>query len=216
MVRRCGRKPVRPHQSPRRSGRSGRGWGIVSGLGLAILLLAGCGIPTGGPKAIARADVPFHLLDPATTTTTRPQGPPPVGVAETVYLVSPDQHLVPVARDVPVPANLTQIVGALLEGPTAAEQALGITTYVSGSRTQVSVSVAAGVATVDFAVDPVQVVGPDQTLAFAQVVYTVTQIAGVSGVVFHFSGQASSVPVASGAQVAGPVTRLDYLPQAPP
>ncbi len=57
---------------------------------------------------------------------------------------------------------------------------LGITTYVSGSRTQVSVSVSAGVATVDFAVDPVQLVGPDQTLAIAQVVYTVTQISGIS------------------------------------
>lgn len=193
-----------------------RGAELGLGVVLVTLLLAGCGIPTGATKPIPRADVPFHLLDPVTTSTTSPQGPPPVGVAETLYLVSPDGHLVPVVRDVPAPGNLTQIVGALLEGPTAAEQALGIATYVSGSRTQVSVSVSAGVATVDFAVNPVQLVGPDQTLAIAQVVYTVTQISGITGVVFLIGGQPKSVPVASGAQVPGPVNRLDYVPQAPP
>ena len=195
--------------------RRGAGLAVVVVVVLVTVLLAGCGIPTGAAKPIPRADVPFHLLDPITTSTTSPQGPPPVGVAETVYLVSPEAHLVPVLRDVPAPGNLTQIVGALLEGPTASEQALGITTYVSGSRTQVSVSVSAGVATVDFAVNPVQLLGPDQTLAIAQVVYTVTQISGISGVVFLIGGQPKSVPVASGAQVPGPVSRLDYLPQAP-
>jgi hypothetical protein len=195
--------------------RRGAGLAVVVVVVLVTVLLAGCGIPTGAAKPIPRADVPFHLLDPITTSTTSPQGPPPVGVAETVYLVSPEAHLVPVLRNVPAPGNLTQIVGALLEGPTASEQALGITTYVSGSRTQVSVSVSAGVATVDFAVNPVQLLGPDQTLAIAQVVYTVTQISGISGVVFLIAGQPKSVPVASGAQVPGPVSRLDYLPQAP-
>lgn len=197
-------------------GSSGRR-GAALGLGVVLVgvLLAGCGIPTGAAKPIPRADVPFHLLDRISTTTTSPQGPPPVGVAETVYLVSPEGHLVPVLRDVPAPGNLTQIVGALLEGPTAAQQALGITSYVSGSRTQVSVSVSAGVATVDFAVNPVQLLGPDQTLAIAQVVYTVTQISGITGVVFLIGGQPKSVPVANGAQVPGPVNRFDYLPQAP-
>jgi hypothetical protein len=199
----------------RRGAPSRRGAGLGVVVVLVTVLLAGCGIPTGAAKPIPRADVPFHLLDPITTSTTSPQGPPPVGVAETVYLVSPEAHLVPVLRDVPAPGNLTQIVGALLEGPTASEQALGITTYVSGSRTQVSVSVSAGVATVDFAVNPVQLLGPDQTLAIAQVVYTVTQISGIAGVVFLIGGQPKSVPVASGAQVPGPVSRLDYLPQAP-
>jgi spore germination protein GerM len=59
------------------------------------------------------------------------------------------------------------------------------------------------------------VVGPDQTLAIAQVVYTATQQRGVTGVVFQIAGQPIGVPTASGSQVTGPVNRNSYLPQAP-
>ena len=76
-------------------------------------------------------------------------------------------------------------------------------------------SEAAGVATVHFSTDPVQVVGPDQTLAIAQVVYTVTQQPGVTGVTFEIAGKPVEVPTAAGAQVPGPVGRADYLPQSP-
>ena len=55
----------------------------------------------------------------------------------------------------------------------------------------------------------------DQTLAIAQVVYTVTQQPGVTGVAFAIGGKAIEVPTAAGAQVPGPVGRADYLPQAP-
>ena len=76
-------------------------------------------------------------------------------------------------------------------------------------------TVVGGIATVDFTSDPVQVVGPDQTLAIAQVVYTATQQPGVTGVVFQIAGQPIEVPTASGVQVPGPVNRTSYLPQAP-
>ena len=72
-----------------------------------------------------------------------------------------------------------------------------------------------GIATVDFTSDPVQVVGNDQTLAIAQVVYTATQQPGVVGVLFQSAGQPIQVPTASGSQVPGPVDRNSYLPQAP-
>ena len=70
-------------------------------------------------------------------------------------------------------------------------------------------------AAVSFTTNPIQVVGPDQTLAIAQVVYTVTQQPGVTGVTFAIGGKAIEVPTAAGAQVPGPVGRADYLPQAP-
>ena len=80
-----------------------------------------------------------------------------------------------------------------------------------------SVAVVGGIATVNFTTNPVldQVVGPDQTLAIAQVVYTATQQSGVTGVVFQIAGQPIGVPTASGVQVPGPVDRTSYLPQAP-
>ncbi len=201
-----------------------RGIGAVR---VALLLAAvvtgavACGIPTAStPTPIARADVPYHLLDPRSPTTTTPGTTPgttpAVGVPEQIYLVSPAGHLVPATREVAVPASLTQVLGALLAGPTATESASGIQSFLTDTGAQVTIPAAtAGVATVHFATSPIQVVGPDQTLAIAQVVYTVTQQPGVTGVTFEIGGKPIEVPTAAGAQVSGPVGRSDYAPQAP-
>jgi len=187
-------------------------------LGVLALAAMACGIPTAtGPTPIARSDVPYHLLDPAsaTTTTTAPGPAPTVGVAEQIYLVAPDGHLVAATREVAVPASLTQLLVALLAGPTATESASGVQSFLGDTGVQVTTDAASGVATVHFATDPIQVVGPDQTLAIAQVVYTVTQQPGVTGVTFEIDGKPIEVPTAAGAQVPGPVGRADYAPQAP-
>jgi spore germination protein GerM len=191
---------------------------VMAGLGVAALALGlgACGIPTASsPSPIAKSDVPYHLLDPATTTTTVPGAPPAVGVPELIFLVAPTGHLVAATREVAVPASLTQVVGALLAGPTATEAAEGIQSFLNRTGVQVTLSPTGGVATVNFTSDPILVVGPDQTLAIAQVVYTVTQQPGVTGVSFDIAGKAIEVPTAAGAQVPGPVTRADYAPQAP-
>jgi len=189
----------------------------AAGVVLALVALgsAACGIPTAStPTPIAKSDVPYRLLTPPTTTTTLPGTPPAVGVAEQIFLVSPDGHLVAATREVAVPASPTQVVGALLAGPTATETAAGIQSFLTQAGVQVTTQ-AGGVATVDFSTNPIQVVGPDQTLAIAQVVYTVTQQPGIAGVTFEIDGKAIEVPTAAGAQVPGPVGRIDYLPQAP-
>ena len=189
-----------------------------AGLLVAItgLALAACGIPTSAtPSPIAKSDVPYHLLNPPTTTTTAPGAPPAVGVPEQIFLVAPSGHLVAATREVAVPASLSQVVGALLAGPTATESASGIQSFLDRTGVQVALAASGGVATVDFTTDPIQVVGPDQTLAIAQVVYTVTQQPGVTGVTFAIAGKAIEVPTAAGAQVPGPVGRADYAPQAP-
>jgi len=185
---------------------------------VCVALGAGaCGLPTANtPTAIARSAVPYHLLNPPTTTTTAPGTPPAVGVAEQIYLVSPDGQLVAVDREVAVPASSSQVLGALLAGPTATESASGIQSFLTGNGVRASVTESGGIATVDFSTSPIQVVGPDQTLAIAQVVYTVTQQPGITGVSFEIGGKPIEVPTATAtAQVPGPVGRADYLPQGP-
>ncbi|MGA8724524.1 MAG: GerMN domain-containing protein [Acidimicrobiales bacterium] len=194
-------------------GRVARRASVGAALALATVSAA-CGIPSGGaPTDIAKANVPFHLLNPAPSTTV--PTPPAVGVTETIFLVVGGQHLQPVTRDVPVPANLTQILGALLDGPTAAESSAGLQTFLTSTHIQVTASVSNGIATVNFASNPVQVVGPDQTLAVAQVVFTATQQPGVAAVAFEIAGQPIGVPTSSGVQASGPVNRILYAPVAP-
>jgi hypothetical protein len=188
----------------------------VAVVGVLALATAACGIPTSStPSAIAKDDVPVHLLDPVTPSTINTPVPPTVAVPEAIFLVSQGQHVIAVTRDVQVPANLSDILGALLDGPTEAESSAGLQSFLTGTKVKVDATVSGGIATVDFTTNPVQVVGPDQTLAIAQVVYTATQQRGVTGVVFQIAGQPIGVPTASGSQVTGPVNRNSYLPQAP-
>ncbi len=182
----------------------------------SVLSAAACGIPTAaGPTPIARSDVPYHLLDPRTTSSSVPGVAPAVGVPEQIFLVAPSGHLVSATREVAVPAALGQVLGALLAGPTATESASGVQSYLSGAGVDVTATQTGGIATVRFTADPIQVVGPDQTMAIAQVVYTATQQPGITGVEFEIDGKPIEVPTAAGAQVPGPVGRADYLPQAP-
>lgn len=188
----------------------------VVALTVAAVGLAACGIPTSAsPTPIAKSDVPFHLLNPSTPTTVASTVPPAASVPETIFLVAPSQTVFPVLREVPSPATLSEVLGALLEGPTGVESRFGLQSFLTGAKTTVKATVVGGIATVDFTSDPVQVVGNDQTLAFAQVVYTATQQPGVVGVLFQSAGQPIEVPTASGSQVPGPVDRNSYLPQAP-
>ena len=193
--------------------------GIVL-LALAVLGTA-CGVPTGGgPTAIGKNNVPFQLLSPASPTTGGSTVPPAVAVPEPIFLVAVStQTVAPVTRDITVPstlnATLTEVLTALLEGPTAAESATGLQSYLTPGKTRVSARVSGGIATVDFSTNPIQVVGANQTLAIAQVVYTATQQPGVTGVLFQIAGEPIEVPTASGDTVTGPVDRTSYQAQAP-
>jgi spore germination protein GerM len=183
---------------------------------VAAFTISSCGIPTdSSPKAIPKNNVPFHLLSPSAPSTSTTVVPPTVAVPETIYLVDTGQHLTPVTRDIALPATLTQTLGALLDGPTEAESAEGMQSFLTGTPADVTASVANGVVTVNFTTNPVQVVGPDQILAVSQVVFTATAQSGIVGVLFQIAGQPIAVPTAGGPQVAGPVGRTTYAPQAP-
>ncbi len=188
----------------------------VVAIALAAVGATGCGIPTSAsPTPISKSDVPYLLLNPSTPTTVPSTVPTAATVNATIFLVTPSQTVFPVLRKVKSPADLSEILGALLAGPTSVESRFGLQSFLTGAKTTVKATVVGGIATVDFTSDPVQVVGNDQTLAIAQVVYTATQQPGVVGVLFQSAGQPIEVPTASGSQVPGPVNRTSYLPQAP-
>lgn len=182
----------------------------MAALAVAATCLTACGIADTAPAPISRRSVPFHLLDPTPPTTTTTTLPPAVAVPEVIYLVGPNQLLVPEHRDVALPADYDQVLAALFDGPTATETAAGIQSFVTGSVSGDTVTVAGGIATVDFRTDPIQVVGQDQILAIAQIVFTLTAQPGISGVLFQIAGQATQVPTAAGVQVSSPVTRATY------
>ena len=193
------------HPSPRRA---------LACLWLLALLVAGCAIPTQrSPSAIPAARVPFHLLDPHPPTTTTTQPKPTAYVSVKVYFLNTHANdaLTPTDRLVSAPAQLPAIITALVTGPSSGDSAAGLTTAIPSDVVVLSAAVTSpNVVTVNFNSAFGQIAGTATEQAVAQVVATVVDEIGLStGVVFEIDGTHTSVPIANGAQVAGPVYLLD-------
>jgi spore germination protein GerM len=198
-----------------RLGGARRRLGVTALVPLA-LLATGCAIPTqGSPSAIASSRVPFHLLDPhpPTTTTTQPKPSSYVGVKVYFLNANANDALTPVDRLVSAPAPLESILGALLVGPTSGDSAAGLTTAIPSDVTVISAgTTSSNVVTVNFNAAFGQITGTATEQAVAQVVSTVVNEVGLgTGVIFQIEGQRTSVPIANGSQVAGPVYLLQFL-----
>ncbi len=181
---------------------------------------AGCAIPEDSkPQAVEKVSLPPQLVDPPSTTT-----PQPASETETrsVYLVkaatSPDgtDSLQPVRTQVRVPTNPDDapraVIDQLLRLPTAEQKSLGLRTDIPSTVRVRSVSrdAASGVLTVDLS-GLGQVEGPKQRLAAAQIVFTATELPGISAVRFEIDGAPATIPLDDRTSAAGqPITRQDF------
>ena len=182
------------------------------------LVAAGCAIPTqSAPSSIAPSKVPFNLLNPhlPTTTTTQPKVSSYVSV-KVYFINSSTQQLQAEPRLVQPPAPLTSILTAMLQGPTSAEAASGVFTAIPSDVAVLSTTTQGGVVTVNMNSAFTQITGTSTELAVAQIVATVASENGLgTGVIFEIDGQRTSVPIANGSQVAGPVYLIEFLSVAP-
>lgn len=193
-----------------------RRWAVVLAVPL-LALAAGCALPTqGSPSAIASSKVPFHLLDPHPSTTTTTQPKPSVLVSVKVFFLNTNANnaLTPTDRLVSAPAQLPAIITALVTGPSSGDSAAGLTTAIPSDVAVISAAeTSQNVVTVNFNTAFGQITGTAAQQAVAQVVTTVVNEIGLTtGVVFEINGTHTSVPIASGDLVAGPVYLLDLTP----
>jgi hypothetical protein len=171
------------------------------------LIAAGCAIPTQqGPSTVPPGHVPPGLVSPElpTTTTTQPRLSSEVQVK--IYLLGPTGLLVEEERVVQIPAPLTSVITSMLAGPTQSESRAGITTAIPNNVVVLSAVTQGSVVTVNFNEAFGEITGSETQLAVAQVVATVVAENGLTtGVLVEIDGVPSSVPIASGAEVPGPV-----------
>lgn len=190
---------------------------LTASLLAVVALLAGaCAIPTqDAPVSIAPSRIPFNLRNPnlPTTTTTQPKS----YVAVKVFFLGASNHLEPAQRLVAAPAPLTSILDALMLGPTSGEVASGISSAIPSnvavlSATPSGNATAGNVVIVNMNSAFDEITGTDTELAVAQIVATVAAASSNdTGVLFQIEGQRTSVPVANGSEVAGPVYVIDFL-----
>jgi spore germination protein GerM len=195
----------------------GRSLRRLSVLWLVPLALAACALPTQrSPSAIPASRVPFHLLDPHPPTTTTTQPKVSSYISAKVYFLNADANnaLTPADRLVSAPAQLPAILTVLVSGPSSAEEASGLTTAIPSDVVVLSAAeTSPNVVTVNFNTAFEQISGTASEQAVAQVVTTVVgNTSPATGVVFEINGVHTSVPVANGSDVAGPVYLLDVAP----
>ena len=198
--------------------RGARGCGAAWPLSLLPIAVfaAGCAIPTqGSPNPIAASKVPFHLLDPQppTTTTTQPKPSSYVGVKVFFLNANANNALTPVDRLVSAPAPLQTSSPRSWPGRRAATRPPGSRTAIPSDVTVLSASTTApNVVTVNFGTAFAQITGTATEQAVAQAVSTVANEVGLgTGVIFEIAGQRTSVPIANGSLVAGPVYLLQFF-----
>jgi spore germination protein GerM len=199
---------------------------------VALVLATGCGLAADDqPHVIAAEDLPADLLDPNPPTSTSLPGTTATAPV-TVYLMVREgdtTHMSPVERDVAI----TGIVDASLQGdasraadrinalllPTsAAEQGKGLISSIPTDTVLLDTTLVPAddelVVNLSGALFDVQ--GTELANAFAQLVWTVTELNGVRRVSFKVDGQAYRAPNADGIEQDGAVTRADYSALAPP
>jgi spore germination protein GerM len=132
-------------------------------------------------------------------------------VAVKVFYLDTTNDLTAVQRFVAAPAPLTAVIGALLGGPSSSDPQ-GISTAIPSNVKVLTVTTQAGIATVNMNAAFGAITGNSIELAVGQIVATVAaDQGGNTGVLFEIDGQRTSVPIANGSQVNGPVYLIEFL-----
>jgi hypothetical protein len=174
---------------------------------LVALALAACGVPTDDePRALPAERVPFGLLGPSTEG---PSDVPGAATRRSIYLVQENQ-LVEVKKEVPAPGAAFDTIGVLLAGPSDEDVEEGLTSRIpSGTTVQDVTDSGDGVATINLT-ENLSSAGEGVRLAFAQLVYTATEVPGIDRVLFQIDGTPLDVPNDEGESTAEPLGRTDF------
>lgn len=106
--------------------------------------------------------------------------------------------------------TLALAVRGLLEGPRETETAGGLRSAIPAGTRLRSASLVGGRATIDLSENFSSVVGPEQVLAVAQLVYTATALPGALEVRLEIEGEAIDAARGDGSLSTDPVRREDY------
>ena len=205
-----------------RSTSSGRerlaGLGAALAVALAGAAVSSCGVPTDhSPRAIARGDLPAVL---AGTSTTLNAGPETVRLH--IYLVrnagsnaTMKGVWVTVRNESSTTSQATAVLQRLIaDAPPSSGPTAGLTNAIPPTLKILDADLHGNV--LDLDLSPLSVENAQQRLAFAEMVYTATDLTGIDAVRFSVSGQAAQVPLDTSISGAGAaITRASYRQLGP-
>lgn len=179
-----------------------------------VVLAAACGVqPDASPRPLARSDVPYGLLEAGPNTSTTVTTTPVPKVGSQVFFVA-GTRLQPATRQVVDPPTVRRVLDALLAPPSESEVAAGLRSAIPPATTLGYSKSPNNVISVDLSPEFSRTSTPEQVLALAQIVFTLTEIPDVAGVQFTLNGSPVEVPTPAGS-TTGPVNR-DAFPNIAP
>ena len=153
---------------------------LVTALVSSVLLLAACGDDGGdGATTTTTTAVPSTSAAPGSSTTL---GTVPANAVAASVFFGRDGLVATAGRVVEAPAVARGALTALLDGPTAFEEGLGMSSAIPEGTRLLDIEVADGVATVDLSGEFLDDLGDDTELRVAEVVFTLTQFPTVDRV----------------------------------
>jgi Sporulation and spore germination len=154
---------------------------------VAGIILSSCTLTPldSSPKVVAPSKVPFGLLSPQPL----PQPPAPAKDSErAIWLLDAAGTPSPVTRRLALDGLLANVVESLILGPSGAEGAAGYSTDVASNVNFTSVTLSNHLVVIAMGTD-LAIPGANSTVAAAQLVLTLTSIAGVNRVQIVENGQ---------------------------
>lgn len=184
---------------------------LVLGFGV---LAGGCGVRSEPvPRNLSAGEVPYGLLEEAAPTTAPPRAPSVPTAAVNVYFVR-GERMYPVVRQVNAPPSVAKALTALLFGPEEDEVSAGVRSAISPTAAIQARAIDPATYLVDLSAEFAQGSVTDQVIGLAQVVWTATDIPGVTGVRFTLNGLPIQVPTPSGS-TGDPVGREAFAELGP-
>ncbi len=181
---------------------------------MLIGLAGACGVRSEPePRTLSADRIPYGLLEEAPATTARPSAPSVPSAAVNVYFVRGGRMAVAV-RQVNAPASVAKALTALLFGPLEDEATTGVRSAIDPTAAVQARAMDPATYLVDLSPEFAQGLASQQVLGLAQIVYTATDIPGVTGVRFTLDGVPIQVPTAAGSS-GDPVGREAFAELAP-
>lgn len=177
---------------------------------LALLGIAGCGVPSSSP-ATAITQIPYNLLETAAPAPPQPSTPARQGPF--IYWVNDVDGLTAIEAGTSTSDMADTVAGVLTrlaQGPSELERRSGLSTALGPGASLTVDRIENGQANIEIEIGEPAPSTPRLPLAVGQIVLSLTSVSGIDAVVLTSDGNPIQAPRPDGVMTDRPLTAADF------